>query len=483
MLTLDTNIQYIAEREIDAAYRRTGAKAAMAVVMEPRTGDVLAIAIRPTFNPNTFMDPRARDARRNRAITDVFEPGSTFKAILAAAALEEGVVTPDSRVYGENGSITIARTTIHDWKSYGWLTFSEVLQNSSNVGSIKVGLALGPKRYYRYMTAFGFGAPTGVELLGEVRGLLRPPQRWSALSLPTMSIGQEISVTALQMVTAFSALANGGTLMQPRLVRALFDAEGREVRRFEPKAVRQVISKATAQTLSRILVRVVQHGTGHNAAIPGYDVGGKTGTAQKRDLATGRYSRTPGVLSFVGFAPAEAPRFVMMVLLDEPKNEKWGSEAAAPIFSAIGREILRYLNVPPRDAMPVQLVATAAELAPGSRGSQAGFVIPAIADPANGLTRMPELSARTKRQVLTILAPLRVDVEMVGQGQVIHQEPAAGTPLDPATTVRLTLASPLAVASVRPPRAPVPERRASPPADLERRASPPADPEPADGDQ
>ncbi len=355
MLTLDKTIQYVAERELEAVYRRTGAKAAMAVAMDPRTGDVLAAAIRPTFNPNIFAELPSRDVVRNRAITDPFEPGSTFKAIMAAAALEERVVRPEDRIYAENGAITIARATIHDWKSYGWLTFSEVLQNSSNVGSIKVGLSLGSERYYRYMTAFGFGAPTGVGLSGESRGQLRDPRRWSALSLPTMSIGQEISVTALQLVAAFGAIANGGVLMQPRVIRAFVDGDGREVRRIEPKAVRHVISRDTSRVLTRILTNVVSAGTGRRAAIPGYDVAGKTGTAQKLDPATRRYSRAPGVLSFVGFAPADDPRFVMLVMLDEPKNEKWGSEAAAPVFAAIGREILRYLEVPARGTQPVQI--------------------------------------------------------------------------------------------------------------------------------
>jgi cell division protein FtsI (penicillin-binding protein 3) len=318
MLTIDKTIQYLAEREIDAAYRRTRSKAAMAVVMEPRTGDILALAIRPTFNPNAFSDAPSRDAWRNRAVTDPFEPGSTFKVILAAAALEEGVVRPDDRIYAENGQLTIARTVIHDWKKFGWLTFTEVLQNSSNVGSMKVGLSLGKERYYKYMTAFGFGAPTGVGLTGESRGVLRDPQRWSALSLPTMSIGQEVSVTALQMVAAFGAVANAGTLMRPRLVKAEFDADGREIRRFEPKPVRQVVSPETARTLSRMLARVVEEGTGHFAMVPGYEVGGKTGTAQKLDPATRRYSRAPGVLSFVGFVPADEPRLVMLVMLDEP---------------------------------------------------------------------------------------------------------------------------------------------------------------------
>ena len=467
MLTLDTNIQYIAEREIDAAYQRTGAKAAMAVVMEPRTGDVLAVAIRPTFNPNAFVDPRMREHWRNRAVTDPFEPGSTFKVIMAAAALEEGVVTPESRIYGENGAITIAKTTIHDWKKYGWLTFTEVLQNSSNVGSIKVGLALGAERYYRHMTGFGFGALTGVGLSGESRGVLREPSRWSALSLPTMSIGQEVSVTALQMVAAFSAIANGGTLMKPRLVKAVFDDDGREVRRFDPVAVRQVVSRETTQTLMRILVRTVNEGTGHYAVIPGYDVGGKTGTAQKLDPHTKRYSRAPGVLSFVGIAPADAPRFVMLVMLDEPKNEKWGSEAAAPIFAAIGRDVLRYLDVPPRDATAVQIDATTTG-APGSATNAAPIrlVTTAVSEPADGVVRMPDVTRKTKRQVLALLAPLRVEIAMEGRGVVVEQDPAAGIPVDPGATIRLKLASMppprVAVAPKQP--TPVPPRTAAKPA-------------------
>ncbi|PYN99265.1 MAG: penicillin-binding protein [Candidatus Rokuibacteriota bacterium] len=437
MLTIDAHIQYVAEREVDAAYRRTNARAAMAVMMEPRTGDILALAIRPTFNPNTFLDVPSRDYWRNRAVTDPFEPGSTFKVILAAAALEEGVVQPADRIFGEYGAITIAKTTIHDWKKYGWLTFSEVLQYSSNVGSIKVGLALGPERYYRYMTAFGFGRPTGVGLSGESRGQLREPPRWSALSLPTMSLGQEVSVTALQMVTAFGAVANGGTMMRPRLVKSVFDVNGRETRRFEPEAVRQVISAETARTLTSILTNVVEAGTGHNAAIPGHQVAGKTGTAQKLDPATHRYSRAPGVLSFVGFAPADEPRFVMLVMLDEPKNEKWGSEAAAPIFSAIGREVLRYLDVPPRDTSPIQIV-----IGPGQESVGGRVRLVSNADPpGDGATApvMPDLRGRPLRQALATLAPLGVRVEVSGRGSVVKQSPAPGTPLGPGVTARLVL--------------------------------------------
>jgi len=372
-------------------------------------------------------------------VTDPFEPGSTFKAILAAAALEEGVIRPDDRLYAENGAITLAGTTIRDWKKYGWLTFAEVLQNSSNVGSIKVGLALGRERYHRYMKAFGFGAVTGVGLAGESRGLLRDPQRWSALSLPTMSIGQEISVTALQLAAAFGAIANGGTLMQPRLVRATFDAEGREVRRFEPRTVRQVISPETARTLTGLLVRVVDGGTGRFAAIPGYAVAGKTGTAQKLDPATKRYSHAPGVLSFVGFAPADDPRFVIFAMLDEPKTERWGSEAAAPIFSAIGREALRYLEIAPHDVPPVQIVTGPATETGAPARVRLVSTAAEIVD-ADGTRRMPDLTGQTLRQALGVLEPLHVEVRLAGQGRVVRQAPAPGEPLEAGTVARLTLA-------------------------------------------
>jgi cell division protein FtsI (penicillin-binding protein 3) len=452
MLTLDATLQYIAEREIDAAWRRTRSRAALALVMDPKSGEILALAIRPTFNPNSFGAATDHD-RRNRAITDPFEPGSTFKVILAAAALEEGVVKPTDRFYAENGAITVANATIHDWKKFGWLTFTEVLQNSSNVGSIKVGLALGKERYYKYISGFGFGATSGVGLGGESRGKLRPPSQWSGLSLATMSIGQEISVTALQLATAVSAIANGGRLLQPRIVRAVLDAQGREVTRTaEPTVIRQVIGPETARTLTEIMMAVVRAGTGHNAAIPGYDVAGKTGTAQKLDPATRRYSRAPGVLSFVGFVPADDPRLTMFVMLDEPKNEKWGSEAAAPIFAAIGRDALRYLNVPPRDTAPIALVR--GEIGARAERAEVGLVrgpapLDAVAggSPASGeepASVMPKVRGLSLRQALDALAPFDVRLEVSGRGLVVNQEPPAGEPLSAGILCRLALASPAA---------------------------------------
>ena len=440
VLTLDATIQYIAERELEQAWRTTGARSGMTLVMDPRTGELLAMALRPTFNPNVYQTATPTEWR-DRAVTDPFEPGSTFKAILAAAALEEHVVRPEDRFYGEQGVITVANRQIHDWKRYGWLTFREVLQNSSNVGAIKVGLQVGRDRYFRYMNAFGFGSPTGVGLPGESRGQLRPLARWSGLSLATMSIGQEVSVTALQMLAAFGAIANGGRLMQPHVVRAVLDGTGKEIRRIEPEAVRQVISPGTAATLTDILSDVVAQGTGHRAQVEGYSVAGKTGTAQKLDPVTRVYSRKPGVLSFIGFAPANAPRLVIMALLDEPKTVVWGSEGAAPIFAVVARQVLRHLDVPPtQETPPVQIVRS---------GGSEGPIGPALTqgsaeqgEPDRAV--MPDVTGRTLRQALAVLAMYDLDVAVSGRGVVVRQSPAPGSVLSPGVTCHLELVPPAA---------------------------------------
>ena len=440
VLTLDAHVQYLAERELDAAWRTTGAKAGMVLVMDPRTGEILAMAMRPTFNPNAYQVSTA-EQWRNRAVTDPFEPGSTFKAILAAAALDEGVVRPGDRFYGEQGRITIFNRTIRDWKKYGWLTFQQVLQNSSNVGAIKIGMQLGRERYYRHITEFGFGSLTGLGLPGESRGQLRSPARWSGLSLASISIGQEVSVTGVQLLAAFGALANGGRLMQPHVVRAVLDRNGQEVRRTEPQTVRQVISPETAAVLNDILTSVVAEGTGQKARVTGYPVAGKTGTAQKADPVTHVYSRKPGVLSFVGYVPSNDPRLVMLALLDEPKTVVWGSEAAAPIFAAVAAPVLRHLDVAPTDGAPaipiVPMPSRVTEREP-------------VAEPGAGMSPdgelvMPDLSGKSLRQALALLGGLGVDVAVEGRGVVVRQAPAPGTPLTAGVTCRLELAPPAAV--------------------------------------
>ena len=354
-LTIDEVLQYITERELARAVERSGAKAGTAVILDPGTGEILALANQPTFDPNHYKRASSA-AKRNRAATDYVEPGSIFKVILAAGALEEGIVAPTDLVYGENGSIEVSGVTIRDHGKYGWLTIRQVLAQSSNVGAIKLGQKLGKSLYYHYMSAFGFGSLTGVDLPGETPGLIRRPKGWSALSLPVLSLGQEVSVTAVQFAAAFGAVANGGSLLRPHVVRSLRTQDGGITRNVEPVVVRRVISEQTSRTLLEMLTSVVEEGTGKEAAVPGYSVAGKTGTAQKVEPATGRYSHRKIVASFVGAIPAEAPRLVILVMIDEPETMRWGGSIAAPTFREIARDAVKYLKVPPSPLRDVRLV-------------------------------------------------------------------------------------------------------------------------------
>jgi cell division protein FtsI (penicillin-binding protein 3) len=343
-LTIDEAIQHVAERELEKVVRRSEAKGGTVVVMDPKTGEILALANLPTYSPNDYANyPPA--LRRNRALTDPYEPGSAFKAILAAAALEEGVVKPADLFHGEDGVIEVAGVKIRDHEKYGWMTFRDVLAYSSNVGTIKVGLKVGKGLLYSYITNFGFGLPTGIDLPGESPGLIRRPRSWSQISISALSIGQEISVTPLQLITAFAAVANGGSLIRPYVVKAVRGPD-QTLRQVAPFPVRKVISRETAKTLTSILQDVVGRGTGQEAAVPGYTVAGKTGTAQKTDNETGRYSHNKLVASFVGYVPAEEPRLVILVLVDEPRRFAWGGTGAAPAFREIAREALAYLKIP-----------------------------------------------------------------------------------------------------------------------------------------
>ncbi|MCC2640814.1 MAG: ftsI [Nitrospira sp.] len=351
-LTVDEVIQYIAEKELDEAVSRSNAKSGTIIVMDPRTGEVLAMAVSPRFDPNAVA-ALAPDRWRNRALTDAYEPGSTMKAVIAAAALEEKVMRPDSMIYGENGQLPIARTIIHDHEKLGWMSFAQMIQKSSNIGAAKVGMALGEWRVFDYLKEFGFGDKTGVDLPGETAGLLRGPRQWGKRSLASISMGQEIGVTPLQMVTAVSAIANGGVLMKPYLVSEIRNAKGQLVAQTMPQAKRRVISAETARTLTTLLEGVVTGGTGGKAAIPGYRVAGKTGTAQKVDPRTGAYSSQLLVGSFLGYVPAEEPRLAMIVVIDEPRGEAWGGTVAAPVFRRVGEQVLNYLGVAVDD--PIKL--------------------------------------------------------------------------------------------------------------------------------
>lgn len=345
VLTLDERIQFIAESALRAQVAKVGARGGVVVVMDPRTGEILALANEPLFNPNNFRESSPK-AWRERGAADSFEPGSTFKVFLAAAVLEEHLVKPDDMFFAEQGTMQVAGVTIRDHEKYGWLTFREVLEKSSNIGAIKVGQRVGKERFYAYMVKFGFGEKTGIELPGEATGLLRPPQQWSEVSIASLSIGQEMAVTPLQLVTAISAIANGGMLVRPHLVKSIIQG-GEIVQEVAPVRVRRIISETTARELTTLLEGVVTRGTGKGAAVDGYPVAGKTGTAQKFDASLGRYSSQKVTASFVGYLPAEQPRVAILVSLDEPQGAAaWGGAAAAPVFSAVARQTMRYLRVP-----------------------------------------------------------------------------------------------------------------------------------------
>lgn len=398
-LTVDEVIQHISERELDRVVDQTRAKGGTIIVMDPWSGEILGMAVRPRFNPNTVRTHQPSEWR-NRAITDAYEPGSTFKIVTAAAALEEKVVDPNEMIDCEEGSYRIFGTVMNDHDPVGVVPFHQVIAKSSNIGTAKVAQRLGEKRMSDYIRAFGFGERLGIDLLGEMPGLVRDPKQWSKRSLASISIGQEIGVTPLQVITAVSAIANGGWLMTPHLIRQVKEidlqrvgGEGRVIRESSPQVRRRAVSEGTAREMVRILEGVVsKSGTGLLAAIPGYSVAGKTGTAQKIDPATGRYSRHAFVSSFVGFAPAEDPAVAILVMIDEPEGEGWGGTVAAPVFSTIGREVLHYLKVPPQPSLNEQVLTASlkARSAPKVRGTASAVkVSDAVASSGLGAHRAP----------------------------------------------------------------------------------------------
>jgi len=346
ILTIDEGIQYIVERELANAIKEWEAKAAVAIMMNPGTGEILAMANRPTFDPN-YAGKSDFDARRNRAITDLFEPGSTFKSVLAAAALEEKVVELDEMFDVSKGYIMVGGKPIRDVHKHEILTFQEIIQKSSNVGSVQVGLRLGNEKYYEYIRNFGFGEKSGIDFPGEAKGILRDPGKWSGTSLAALSIGQEIGVTPLQILRLYAAIANGGALMKPYIVSDIISPAGEVVKRVTPTIERQVVSRETAGTVKEILKMVVEEGgTARKAYVKGNLVAGKTGTAQIFDPKAGRYSRDKYVSSFVGFVPADDPKLALIVVVYEPKGRSYGGVVAAPVFKNIVEHTFSYLDVP-----------------------------------------------------------------------------------------------------------------------------------------
>ncbi|MGP0016922.1 MAG: penicillin-binding protein [Candidatus Sulfotelmatobacter sp.] len=346
VLTIDKNIQYIAEKELDQAIHDTQAIAGTVIVENPHTGEILALANRPTFNPN-LRKQITPSALTNRAVSYIYEPGSTFKLVTISAALEEKLTNPDEVFDCQMGSIVYNGMRIRDSKPHGLLPVWGVLAESSDVGSIKIALRLGEDRYYKYIRAFGFGQQTGIELPGETRGMTKPPSRWSKVSIAAISIGQEIGISAIQLAGLISTFANDGVYVAPRIVAGTAPpTDGLQTVSFHPGASHRVISSFTAAEMRSMMQKVVLEGTGRKAILEGYSAAGKTGTGQKVDPATGAYSKTKYVGSFAGLAPVNNPQIVVVVILDSAVGPHQGGQVAAPVFRRITQQVLEYLHVP-----------------------------------------------------------------------------------------------------------------------------------------
>ncbi|MEE8431456.1 MAG: penicillin-binding protein 2 [Candidatus Desulfatibia sp.] len=348
ILTLDRTIQYIAEKTLEETVNKFAARSGIVIVMVPETGALLAVAHYPLFNPNAFSG-FSREDWRNRSITDPFEPGSTMKIFSAAAALESGSSTPNSIFYCENGAYKIGKDVVHDTHPYEWLTLAQIVKYSSNIGAVKLSEITGPESLYKILKDFGFGTKTGIDGPGETTGSLAHYSRWSKIDTGTIAFGQGISVSALQLITAVSAIANGGILMKPYIVQAVTDRNGGLIATFGPQTIRRAVSATTASAIARIMQTVIaKGGTGIKAALEGYSAGGKTGTAQKID-ENGEYAKGKYMASFVGFAPAEKPEVAILVVIDEPREKYYGGVVAAPAFRKIAHKTLNYMGIPPEN--------------------------------------------------------------------------------------------------------------------------------------
>jgi cell division protein FtsI (penicillin-binding protein 3) len=363
-LTVDLNLQNIVENEIDSAMREYAPQKATIILMRPQTGEILAMANRPNFDLNLRADAKP-EQMKNRAIIDMMEPGSTFKIVTAAAALNEHKVRPDSMIFCENGVWNFGGSALHDHRPFGELSVQDILVKSSNIGAAKLAFSVGEQKFYEYIRRFGFGERTGIELPGEISGLIRPPQSWSKISITRIPMGHEIGVTPLQMTVAMAAIANGGKLITPRMVKSITSDDGKTLSSLSPVVLRQAISPQTARQIGDALRGVVSdRGTAAAAAVPGFTIAGKTGTAQKVD-PKGGYEKGKYVVSFSGYLPADHPEFVGLVVLDDAHTSKpelnYGGLVAGPIFSRIAEQAARYLDLQPREeirkALPVERVA------------------------------------------------------------------------------------------------------------------------------
>jgi cell division protein FtsI (penicillin-binding protein 3) len=421
-LTIDQYLQHVTERELRVAAEARRAVGGTAIVMDPSTGEILALANWPTFNPNAYRDANASQ-RRNRAVQDIYEPGSTFKIVTAGAALEEGVVRPEDPIDVTGGKIRFGSRVIGDDHEYGILSFTDVIVKSSNVGAIKVGLRLGPERMGKYVSGFGFGRRSSPDFPAESPGIVWNSAKINDSALASIAMGHQVAVTALQMAAAVSAVANGGELMEPRIVRAVI-RDG--VRAPVPRKVAgRALTRQTAADLTTMMEGVVERGTGTRAQVDGFTVAGKTGTAQK--LVDGQYSHSLFNASFVGFVPSRNPEFAIVVVLDSP-NDQYGGLAAAPVFQAIATAALRRNGVAPTIHPPAPFLAA-------RHAEPAGPAIVAGGD----VSFLPDLRGLSARDAMQAVVRLGMTVRLRGEGQVVDQRPDPGTALEPGGTTTLWL--------------------------------------------
>lgn len=448
-LTLSVPLQHVAEEELRATVRGHDADGGTIIIADPYTGEILALANEPTFNPNVRLGGNLEDKvlRRNRAIQEIYEPGSTFKIVTASAAIEERAFTTGEPIDVSQGYIKLPGRIVKDVHTYGVLSFADVIVKSSNVGAIKIGNRLGPERMGRYVRRFGFGAVKCRDLGGASLGMLQSPANWSDNTLASISMGYEIGVTPVQMIAALSSVANGGHLIEPRLVRAFREGRRRDV--VPPKELGRTIDPETIAELTTIMERVVAEGTGKQARIPGYTVAGKTGTAAKNFPGRG-YSDSDYFASFVGFVPSRRPALAILVVIDTPrgpgypkKHKYYGGDVAAPAFRRVAERALRYLAVPPSvDPRPPVLV-TDIDATPA--GAMTPVAAPASAPSVDAITgepAVPELRGLGAREAIVRLAKLGLTAHVTGVGLVTAQDPPAGTPIDSRSTCRLTLGRP-----------------------------------------
>ncbi len=451
ILTIDKDIQYKAQQALKSAVDKAKAKGGHCLVVAPETGEILAMAVVPEFNPNIFLKYKPYQWR-NRVITDCFEPGSAIKAFLLAASLEEGIITPETRFDCEQGEYTVGAHVIHDTHNYGMLSVSDILTYSSNIGAIKIGKKLGYSKFCEYLKRFGFGSNTGIDLLGERDGFVRPPEDTRELDRNTLFFGHGMSATSLQIAMAMAAIANGGKLMRPYVVKEIIDEAGRKVKETHPVVVRRVISYETAKTAKEILEGVVsKKGTAMRASIEGFRVAGKTGTSQKIDARTKKYSQTKYVAIFVGFVPVEQPKLVILAMIDEPKGVSYGGVVAAPVFKEVGQWSLSHLRINPEIDLP-KIALTSQSHASGGDSRQLQWKVENLVhqiaielkeeNESGESGVLPDFSGLGMREVLKKTKALGLKVLFEGSGLVVKQYPKPGASLQSIREVKVSFRSP-----------------------------------------